>query len=228
MLDDQIGLLAGVARYSDQDLIFAREADHDANKDALTAGLKRLDLPYPFSYTTLMSWRGTWRSIGGYSDREQHIIDMAAPVRTKLVSLINNAGLVDTGPDAERSWSDLEEDLSALAALVPLAETKHAYKSIGVAARDLHIEVAKIISALTPSVVPNGQNSPKMGDFKSWLDLYLAAHASGSSNKELRSLMRQANLVAQSAAHSGKKAEAVASAQATILIVRVLPIFMKS
>jgi hypothetical protein len=71
--------------------------------------------------------------------------------------------------------------------------------------------------------VPAGQVSPKAGDPKAWLDLFLAERAQGSYREELRRLDRAAWDLAQKDTHGNLgRIKAFAAAQATVLVVRTL------
>lgn len=73
------------------------------------------------------------------------------------------------------------------------------------------------------SLVPAGTDTPKDGDAKAWLDLFLAKHAAESSRDELRKLIRAAWDLSQKVTHCDLgHVDAFAAAQATVLVVRVV------
>jgi len=94
-------------------------------------------------------------------------------------------------------------------------------QDVGRRCREILIDAAKLLA--DPSLVEYGQEVPKAGDAKTWLDLFLASHASGGSRKTLRVFIRAAWDLAQTVTHGDvERVEAYAAAQATVLIVRSL------
>jgi hypothetical protein len=111
--------------------------------------------------------------------------------------------------------------LAGLAAELDGAASRDDLQDVGRRAREVLIDCGKMLA--DPSLVPGGQDPPKAGDAKRWLDLFLAARAGGSNRDELRRLVRAAWDLAQTVTHGDiGRVEAFAAAQATMLVVRTV------
>jgi len=94
-------------------------------------------------------------------------------------------------------------------------------QDVGRRAREILIDCSRLLA--DPSLVPAGQPFPKAAVAKTWLDLFLAARASGSNRDELRRFIRAAWDLAQTVTHGDiERVEAIAAAPATVLVVRTL------
>lgn len=119
------------------------------------------------------------------------------------------------------TWVNLDARVDGLVAELDGAITRDDLQDVGRRSREILIDCARLLA--DPSVVPAGQLSPKTGDAKAWLDLFLAARASGASRDGLRRLVRAAWDVAQTVTHGDvERVDAFAAAQATVLVVRTL------
>jgi hypothetical protein len=117
-------------------------------------------------------------------------------------------------PDAPRPERGLADQLAR-------ATTGDDPQDIGRRAREILLDRARQLA--DPSLVPAGQPQPKADDAKAWLDLFVAAHASGSARKELRRFVGATwELVQKAARGDCDRLDAFAAAQATALVVRAL------
>jgi len=101
------------------------------------------------------------------------------------------------------------------------AKTSDDLQDVGRRCREVLIDAAKLIA--DPILVPSGQEPPKAGDAKAWLELFLKARAARSSHRELRAFIPVTWDLAQKVTHGDvDRVDAYAAAQATVLIVRTL------
>lgn len=99
--------------------------------------------------------------------------------------------------------------------------TRDDIQDVGRRAREVLIDCAALLA--DPDLVPPGLDAPKAGDAKAWIDLFLTAHSPGSSQQELRRLVRDAWDLAQKLTDGDLgRIEAFGGAQATVLVVRTL------
>jgi hypothetical protein len=133
-------------------------------------------------------------------------------------------GLAITDPGAPSTgaaWADLDTRIVGMSSKLIGAASRDEIQEVGRRAREVLIDCAKLIA--DPSLVPEGQEPPKAGDAKAWLELFLTARASGSSRGELRRVVRTAWDLAQKVTHGDLgRVDAFAAAQATVLVVRTL------
>ena len=119
------------------------------------------------------------------------------------------------------TWAALDARLTGLVTELDGAISRDDLQDVGRRSREILIDCAKLLA--DSSLVPVGQLAPKAGDAKGWLDLFLAARASGTSRDGLRRLVRAAWDVAQTVTHGEVgRVDAFAAAQATVLVVRTL------
>lgn len=119
------------------------------------------------------------------------------------------------------TWAALDARLIGLVAELDGGISRDDLQDVGRRSREILIDCAKLLAE--PSYMPVGQPTPKAGDAKGWLDLFLAARASGTSRDGLRRLVRAAWDVAQTVTHGDvERVDAFAAAQATVLVVRTL------
>lgn len=155
-----------------------------------------------------------------YAGRRQYIGELARPVRDKLDGMIANVVALDPGP-AQPDWPGLERRLDGLHAELAAASTPDDLQDVGRRAREILIDLANLV--YRDDMLPTGETEqPKAGDAKNRLAQATASLFPGSGNEALRRLIRAcwdlANVIAHSA--SIQRTHALASAQATILLVR--------
>jgi hypothetical protein len=186
----------------------------------LVAALRQRGLTYPFPWQDLSQWYGYWtgKNLGTYAQRRAAIRELAAPTIEALKQQRSGLGVSDPGSGPVR-WADLDERLPGLSAELDGAISRDDLQDVGRRAREILIDCAELLA--DPSLVPPDQDPPKAGDAKQWLDLFLAAWASGSHRDELRQFIRATWKLAQTVTHGDVgRVEAFAAAQATVLVVR--------
>jgi hypothetical protein len=148
------------------------------------------------------------------------IRDMVAPTIGALERQRDGLSVSDPG-GGPLTWADLDARVAGLASELSGAATRDDLQDVGRRSREILIDCAKLLA--DSSLVSAGQPSPQAADAKAWLDLFLAAKASGSHHEELRRFIRAAWELAQTVTHAGlHRVEAFAAAQATVLVVRTL------
>ncbi len=186
----------------------------------LIDALQERGLAYPFPWQDLPEWYGYWRvhDLRSYHQREVKIRELVAPTIDALERQRSGLRVSDPG-GGSLTWADLDERLSELIAELDDAISRDDLQDVGRRAREILIDCAKLLA--DPSLVPAGQDPPKAGDAKRWLDMFLAAWASDSHRDELRRFIRATWDLAQTVTHGDiGRVEAFAAAQATVLVTR--------
>lgn len=144
---------------------------------------------------------GRVRTVGGYL--------------TAIDQLTAPRGLLDIGP-AAFDWPELEGRIRELSSFLERAQTVDDYRDIGRRSRE-------IISALADMSIASVEPDHRYGsDRKAKLDAYLDRVVGGESLSDLRGMVRIAYKLANHTTHDPDplRAEAVAAAQAAVLLVR--------
>jgi hypothetical protein len=176
----------------------------------------------PFPWQDLSQWHGHWRAKGlrTYHQREVTIQELVDPTIEALEDQRSGLRVIDPGSGL-LTWTDLDARVGELIDEQHGAISPDDLQDVGRRAREILIDCAKLIA--DQSLVPSGQDPPKAGDAKRWLDLFLAAYASDSHRDELRRFIRATWDLAQTVTHGDiGRVEAFAAGQATILVVRTL------
>ena len=115
----------------------------------------------------------------------------------------------------------LDNRVEGLITELRAATSRDDLQDVGRRCREILIDTARLLA--DPSLVPEGAESPKAGDAKAWLDLFLANRAAGRDRGHLRAVIRPTWDLAQRVTHGDiDRIDAYAAAQATILVVRTL------
>ncbi|MGH3304987.1 MAG: hypothetical protein ACRDOK_25625 [Streptosporangiaceae bacterium] len=196
--------------------------EYKKRRRRLVDALQRRGLEYPFPWQDLWQWYGYWttNNLGTYAQRRAKIRELSEPTIAAIEQ--QRSGLTVTDPGGgPLTWVDLDGRLAGLVAELDGAVSRDDLQDVGRRAREFLIDCARLLA--DPSLVPAGQPSPRAADAKTWLDLFLAARASGSHRDELRRFIRAAWDLAQTVTHGDiERLEAFAAAQATVLVVRTL------
>jgi len=219
-LENQAALLMSVATGGPR--IETVQEDYTQRRQRLIRALERRRLAYPFPWPDLWQWYGHWSgTLPTWGERRHHIRSLLSPTLDAIEGLRSGISLVDPGGVGTPSWADLDGRLAGLATELTGAATRDDIQDVGRRAREVLIDCAALLA--DPGLVPAGQDAPKAGDAKAWIDLFLIAHSPGSSGQELRRLVRDAWDLAQKLTHADLgRVEAFAGAQATVLVVRTL------
>lgn len=188
----------------------------------MNAGLRGRGLSPPFPYEDLWAWHGHWsQHLPGYASRRAHVRDLAAPVRSALEATLAGVQVTDPGAAAAAGWAGLDTRVEGLISELTAAGTRDDRQDVGRRCREILIDAAKLLAE--PTLVPIGSEAPKAADAKGWLELFLAARATGRGHRELRAFVPAAWDLAQKVTHGDvERVDAYAAAQATVLVVRVL------
>jgi excisionase family DNA binding protein len=137
-----------------------------------------------------------------------------------LDHLTSPHGILDPGPRST-DWPEVEARLRELGPLLERAETLDDMQDIGRRCREIVSDLADVALA---AAVPPISAAPFGSDRKAKLAAFLAQTAAGPSGEELRRLVTATFNLANTVTHStrGSRSDAVAGAQATVLLVRTL------
>jgi hypothetical protein len=197
------------------------QRQYENRRRRLTYALQQRGLVYPFPWQDLLEWYGDWSAnLVGYAPRRAKVRDLVAPVIDALEQQRSGLRVSDPG-SRPLTWTDLDARVDELIDELDGAISRDDLQDVGRRAREILIDCAKLLA--DPSLVPAGQAPPKAADAKAWLELFLAAHASGRHRDTLRQFIRPAWNLAQTVTHGNTdRVETFAAAQATVLIVRTL------
>jgi hypothetical protein len=217
-LERQASLLTAVATGGPRIQDVQRE--YQDRRQRLFDALQRRGLEYPFPWQDLWQWYGHWtgNGLGTYGERRVAIRELVAATISALEQQRSGLRVSDPG-SGSLTWADLDARVAGLITELDGAMSRDDLQDVGRRSREIVIDCAKLLA--DPSLVSAEQVPPKAGDAKAWLDLFLAARASGSHRDELRRFIRAAWDLAQTVTHGNVgRVEAFAAAQATVLVVR--------
>ena len=180
-------------------------------------------LENPFRWPDLMTW---WAFCSAprmkrYAERRLYVAEITESVLRELEK--RGRPLTDWGADNEGvSWQGLEARLDGLKNEFDGASSLDEFQDTGRRAREILIDAANL--AFDESMVGIGDQRPKRGDATGLFEIILAARIPGASSARFRQLLCAAWNLAQKVTHSRGvgRVEALAVAQATILVVRTL------
>lgn len=218
----QAALLTAVATGGEDFRLKHVQRQYTDRRRRLIAALQQRGLAYPFPWQGLSQWYGYWtgNNLGTYAQRRVTIRQLVTPTIEALKQQRSGLRVSDPG-SGPLTWTNLDTRIDGLVAEIDGAITRDDLQDVGRRSREILIDCARLLA--DSSVVPAGQPPPKTGDAKAWLDLFLAARASGASRDRLRRLIRAAWDLAQTVTHGDiERVDAFAAAQATVLVVRTL------
>ena len=221
-LELQAALLTAVATGGEDFRLKHVQRQYRDRRRRLVDPLEQRGLVYPFPWQDLSQWYGYWtaKGLGTYHQREVTIQELVDPTIEALERQRSGLRVSDPG-SGPLTWEDLDARVDELIGELDGAISRDDLQDVGRRSREILIDCAKLLA--DPSLVPTGQAAPKAADAKAWLELFLAARASGSHREALRRLIRPAWDLAQTVTHgNADRVEAFAAAQATVLIVRTL------
>ena len=218
LLDAQAALLVDVATGGSE---IKRVNDrYVRRRRRLDPALKARGLAAPFPFEDLWAWRGHWQAQGmdKYQPRRDCIAALARPACVALEAAATGIEVADPGAAVTSTWADLNARLDAVVGELAAATSRD---DVGRRCREILIDAAKLFT--DPALVPPGAETPKAANAKAWLDLFLAAHAEGSSRAQMRTFVRATWDLSQTVTHGDiDRVDAYAAAQAPLLVVRVL------
>ncbi|MGY2083922.1 hypothetical protein [Blastococcus sp. SYSU DS0539] len=221
LLDAQAALLVDVATGGSR--IDDVNARYKRRRRLLDAALRTHGVPSPFPFEDLWSWRGYWQAhdLSKYQSRRQRVAELARPTREALEALVAGVQVSDPGTGGLPSWAQLDQRISGIIAELSGAQSRDDLQDVGRRCREVLIDASKLLA--NPDLLPAGTEAPKAADAKAWLDLFLAANAPGRTHRELRAFVPVAWDLAQKVTHGDiDRVDTYATAQATVLIIRVL------
>ena len=221
-VEAQAGLLIAVATEGPR--IDEVNAQYKARRRRIRAELLRRGLTDPFPWLDLWRWHADAKEIGGWRERRLHIRGLADPLIEQLYEAASAPAVDDWGGNAAiaESWADVEGRLVSMRDELRDAASLDDFQDVGRRAREVVIAAANIAyDSLSP--VPAGER-PGRNDSKGLIDHVLEGRLSSPSRANLRRLVRAAYDLMQTVTHSDsvRRAEALAAAQAAVLIVRTL------
>lgn len=210
LIEQQLNLLISVA--TGGLAIGTVEREYRLRHRALRALLDDLGVPMPFTWSSLWQWYEFYSgSLPSYAARRAHVTDLAEETLRALARSTPPLGRV-----VVPRWPEIEQRLRELNDRLVRSRSQDDFRDVGRRSRDIIIDAVNLV--FTDDLVPEGEPVPKKGDAKKRLDYVLR----GSAHAELRKLMRNALELAHKVTHSASYLNAVAAAQATVLVVRTL------
>jgi hypothetical protein len=198
------------------------QREYKERRRQLVGALEEHGLAYPFPWQDLPQWHGYWavKDLRTWHLRRVAIQERVDPTLDMLEQQRSGLRVRDPG-SGPPTWADLDARVDELIAELDGAISRDDLQDVGRRSREILIACAQLLA--DPSLVPTGHAPPKAADAKAWLELFLAARASGSHRDALRRLIRAAWDLAQTVTHGNvDRVDAFAAAQATVLIVRTL------
>ncbi len=190
-VERQAALLTAVATRGADFRLKQVQRQYRDRRRRLVGALQQRGLAYSFRWQDLSEWYGYWTG-HDIADLCRAPGDHPRARRTDHRALEQQpSGLRVSDPGSGTiTWADLEERVSGLVAELDGAINRDDLQDFGRRSREILIDCPKLLA--DPSLVPAGQDPPKAGDTKRWLDLFLAAWASESHRDELRRFIRAA------------------------------------
>ncbi len=222
LLQQQAALLTAVATGGPR--IEAVNAEYREQRAQLNESFRLLGIEPPFPWRDLWEWYGHYsRELPNYAGRRQLISSLVGTAEDALDRLTQR-GMIDDfgGKPVTPSWARLEGRITELKDELAVAQSPDDLQDVGRRAREILIELGRL--ALSDEALPSGIVAPKQADAKQRLALFLEAKASGAAHQELRQVVRAAWELTQKVTHSEsvERIDALAAAQATVLLVRVI------
>lgn len=197
---------------------------------ALRAVLKRLDVPFEPRFTDFNSFRSYWQrtgasGAGGWQKRRDILADLFNPVHEQLMDL--EAGILQSTlaqpatSHLRTGWTRVDEEVAELRRHFQAARTPQDFRNIG---NDCVIVLERLSET---AYVPNrhlqpGEDEPPVANTKKRLERVIEADLTGSSNAELRKLVRAAIEQAQAVKHrTPNRRQAGIAADSVILLANI-------
>jgi len=203
-------------------LIKDGDLDYKRVDAVVTASLRRLELRSPFPWRSLGEWHGFYSqgSYPTYASRRLHIASLANPAIEQLTEIEGTGSVHDPGSDdTEPTWNGINTRISGLIQKYSTARVRDDWQDVGRRSREILIDLGKLVA--DPSLVPVGEQAPKVADAKAWFNIFVGARASGNHHAELRFVMKGTWDLAQKVTHGDLgDIDAYAAAQATVMVVR--------
>jgi len=198
---------------------------------ALRAVLKRLGVPFDPPFTDFESFYQYWKregasGSGGWAARRGIIADLLNPVHDHLADL--EAGtLVSTlaqpvGEGVRTGWTRVDDEVAELRRHFQAAQTPQDYRNVG---NDCVIVLERLSEAAYDHArhSRDGDAEPPVGNTKMRLERAVEVDLPGSSNAELRKLVRSAIEHAQAVKHrTPDRLHAGVAADTVILLTSML------
>lgn len=201
-----------------------------AAMSALRAVLRRLGVQFTPQFTDFDEFYDYWRrkgasGSGGWAARRQILADLLNPVHEQLADL--QAGLAPkelAEPATERprtGWTEVDDEIAELRRHFREARSPQDYRNIG---NDCVIVLERLSGVAYRSArhLLNGEEEPPIAQTKMRLDRVVEVELPGSSNAELRKLVRSAIEQAQAVKHrTPNRRQAGIAADSVILIANI-------
>ena len=190
-------------------------------RKAINGTATLMSFPLPFPWPNLRDWLAYVVKWPEPDDRARELARIVRPFEKALATALTQRGIVDWGTNVP-GWGAIEIRLAGLKAEIGSARHLDDWQDVGRRARELVIAAVNLVFDV--SMVPSGQEVPKGSDAKTKIDYIVASYVPGVAHAELRALLRAAERLCQQVTHASgiSRVDALAAAQATILLVRTL------
>jgi hypothetical protein len=201
-----------------------------ASMSALRAVLGRLNVPFSPPFSDFDEFHQYWKregasGAGGWKARRQILDNVFNPLHDLLADI--QAGTLThelAEPATERprtGWTHVDEEVAELRRHFREAKTSQDYRNIG---NDCVIVLEKLSATAyrKDRHLPAGEDEPPVAKTKARLDRVVEVELDGSSNSELRKLVRAAIEQAQSVKHrTPDRRQAGIAADSVILLANI-------
>lgn len=192
----------------------------------VTSKLKKLNIPYSNTYSSLWDWYGKWRAdFPTYQERRQYIKDLFMPTINFLDDATPNNEMI-TFVELD-DWDRIKRTVSKIQRNSTTACNEEDYQSIGLLCREVIISLAQVVYSPTlhGSIDDNGVEIGKTDSVR-MIGNYIQFKLSGKENEELRAYAKNTNKLANLLTHkrNATKKDMLLAVSSTIALINFIGI----
>lgn len=192
----------------------------------VTSKLKKLNIPYSNTYSSLWDWYGKWRAdFPTYQERRQYIKDLFMPTINFLDDATPNNEMI-TFVELD-DWDRIKRTVSKIQRDSTTACNEEDYQSIGLLCREVIISLAQVVYSPTlhGSIDDNGVEIGKTDSVR-MIGNYIQFKLSGKENEELRAYAKNTNKLANLLTHkrNATKKDVLLAVSSTIALINFIGI----
>ena len=192
----------------------------------VTGKLKKLNLPYNNTYSSLWDWYGKWRAdFRTYQERRQYIKDLFTPTINLLDDAIPNDEIT-TFVELD-DWERIKRTVSKIQRNSTTAYNEEDFQSIGLLCREVIISLAQVVynPTLHGYTDDHGVEIGKTDSVR-MIGNYIQFKLSGKENEELRAYAKNTNKLANLLTHkrNATKKDMLLAVSSTIALINFIGI----